>query len=33
MENEIRNIREGKVVKGRVLKKNEGDIIVDIGYK
>ncbi|MBN2754805.1 MAG: S1 RNA-binding domain-containing protein [Candidatus Goldbacteria bacterium] len=33
MENEIRNIREGKVVKGKVIKKSDGDLFVDIGYK
>jgi len=31
--NEMENIREGRLVKGRVVRKKDGDIYVDIGYK
>jgi small subunit ribosomal protein S1 len=33
MDNDFRQFREGKVVRGRVVKKLDGDITVDIGYK
>jgi small subunit ribosomal protein S1 len=32
-DNSFRNIAEGEVVKGTVLKVTEGEIIVDVGYK
>ncbi len=31
--NEMESIREGRLVKGRVIRKKDGDIYVDIGYK
>ena len=32
-DNSFRNIAEGEVVKGTVLKVNENEVVVDVGYK